>query len=82
MATRGEFLLRHDWRLLTNGSFGACPRPVFAAYQRWQAAFEEHPGGFMARLDELMTGARSALASYLHTDQSRLAFVHQRHYGG
>ena len=75
VATRGEFLLRHDWRLLNNGSFGACPRPVFAAYQRWQAAFEEHPGGFMARLDELMTGARSALASYLHTDQSRLAFV-------
>ena len=34
VATRGEFLLRHDWRLLNNGSFGACPRPVFAAYQR------------------------------------------------
>ena len=30
-------------------SFGACPRPVFAAYQRWQAAFEEHPGGFTER---------------------------------
>ncbi|MBX3050346.1 MAG: aminotransferase class V-fold PLP-dependent enzyme [Caldilineaceae bacterium] len=68
-------MLRKDWRLLNNGSFGACPLPVFEAYQQWQREFEEHPGGFMSRQRELLTEARTALADYLHTDQSRLAFV-------
>ena len=72
---REDFILRHDWRLLNNGSFGACPKPVFAEYQRWQVAFEDHPGGYMARIDEQMTEARTHLAAYLHTDQSNLAFV-------
>ncbi|MEM7030823.1 MAG: aminotransferase class V-fold PLP-dependent enzyme [Chloroflexota bacterium] len=72
---RGDFLLRHDWRLLNNGSFGACPRPVFESYQRWQAEFEDHPGGYMSRIDGLMTEARTKLADYLHTDQAKLAFV-------
>ncbi len=72
---REDFLIRRDWRLLNNGSFGVCPRPVFEAYQRWQTEFEDHPGGFMARQRELMTVARTKLADYLHTDQSCLAFV-------
>ncbi len=72
---REDFLLRRDWRLLNNGSFGACPRPVFDVYQSWQVEFENHPGGYMQRAAELMTTARTRLASYLHTDQSRLAFV-------
>lgn len=72
---REDFLLRRDWRLLNNGSFGACPRPVFESYQRWQAEFEDHPGGFMSRIAERMTEARTRLADYLHTDQSRLGFV-------
>lgn len=72
---RDEFLLREDWRLLNNGSFGACPKPVFAAYQAWQAELENHPGGYMTRIRDKMTAARTQLADYLHTDQSRLAFV-------
>jgi isopenicillin-N epimerase len=74
-AIRDQFLLRRDWRLLNNGSFGACPKPVFAAYQHWQAEFEDHPGAFVGRWSELMTEARTRLADYLHTKQSRLAFV-------
>jgi isopenicillin-N epimerase len=72
---REQFLLRRDWRLLNNGSFGACPRPVFEVYQRWQAEFEEHPGSFVRRWGDSMTEARTKLAEYLHTDQRRLAFV-------
>jgi len=72
---RDDFLLRRDWRLLNNGSFGASPVPVFEAYQRWQREFEDHPGGFMSRQRELLTEARTKLADYLHTDQRRLAFV-------
>jgi isopenicillin-N epimerase len=72
---RDDFYLRRDWRLLNNGSFGACPKPVFDVYQQWQVEFEEHPGGYMSRQREALTTARTALADYLHTDQSRLAFV-------
>ena len=72
---RDDFFLRRDWRLLNNGSFGACPRPVFEVYQRWQAEFEYHPGEFVGRWASLMEEARTKLAAYFHTDQSRLAFV-------
>lgn len=72
---RDDFMLRQDWRLLNNGSFGACPKPVFEVYQKWQAEFEDHPGAFMGRWAENMLEARTKLADYLHTDQSRLAFV-------
>ncbi|MEZ4728287.1 MAG: aminotransferase class V-fold PLP-dependent enzyme [Caldilineaceae bacterium] len=74
-SVRDEFLLRRDWRLLNNGSFGACPQPVMAVYQQWQNELEQHPGGYMSRIRENMTAARTKLAEYLHTDQSRLAFV-------
>ena len=72
---RDDFMLRRDLRLLNNGSFGACPKPVFAEYQRWQAELEVHPGGFVGRWETLLKEARTKLADYLHTDQARLGFV-------
>jgi isopenicillin-N epimerase len=74
-SVRDDFLLRRDWRLLNNGSFGACPEPVMAVYQQWQRELENHPGSYMGRIRENMTAARTRLAEYLHTDQSRLGFV-------
>ncbi|MCB0141813.1 MAG: aminotransferase class V-fold PLP-dependent enzyme, partial [Caldilineaceae bacterium] len=47
----------------------------FEMYQKWQAEFEAHPGGYMSQVRERMTEARTRLAEYLHTDQSRLGFV-------
>ena len=72
---RNEFLLRDDWVLLNNGSFGACPRPVFESYQRWQLEFEKHPGQFVGRWADLMLHARTQLATFLHCDHSCLGFV-------
>jgi isopenicillin-N epimerase len=72
---RDDFMLRRDMRLLNNGSFGACPKPVFAEYQRWQVEFEEHPGKFVNQWSSLLEVARVRLADYLHTTQDRLAFV-------
>ena len=62
---RDDYLLRRDWRLLNNGSFGACPQPVFDDYQKWQRELEYHPGGFIHRWATLLTEARTVLADYL-----------------
>ena len=72
---RGDFLIRDDWAMLNNGSFGACPEPVFAEYQRWQRVMETHPADIMMRETEHLQAAREPLAAYLGTGADRLAFV-------
>jgi len=42
------FLLDPDVVYLNHGSFGACPRPVFEAYQRYQRELERQPVEFLA----------------------------------
>lgn len=62
------FLLRPDVCFLNHGSFGACPRPVFEDYQRWQLQLESQPVAFLdpARgLSGWMRDARVALAAEL-----------------
>ena len=44
-----EFLLDPDVIFLNHGSLGACPRPVFETYQRWQAELERQPVEFLGR---------------------------------
>ena len=41
------FLLDPDVIFLNHGSFGACPRPVFEDYQRWQLTLERQPVEFL-----------------------------------
>jgi isopenicillin-N epimerase len=72
---KDDFFLTRDWLLLNNGSFGACPKPVFEEYQRWQRVLEDHPGNYFHRLHEYMDNARAPLAEYLHTSSDQLAFV-------
>jgi isopenicillin-N epimerase len=61
-----HFLLDPDVIFLNHGSFGACPRPVFAEYQRWQLELERQPVEFLARrITALMAEARARLADYL-----------------
>ena len=43
----GLFLLDPEVTFLNHGSFGACPRPVFEAYQRWQLQLERQPVAFL-----------------------------------
>jgi isopenicillin-N epimerase len=75
---KDSFLLDPGVVYLNHGSFGACPRPVFDAYQRWQQELERQPveflaleRGFPALLDE----ARRALAGYLGAAPENLAFM-------
>lgn len=75
---KDSFLLDPSVVYLNHGSFGACPRPVFEAYQHWQRELERQPveflaleRGFPARLDE----ARRTLAAYVGAAPENLAFV-------
>jgi len=75
-ALRDLCLLDPDVTFLNHGSFGACPRPVFEAYQRWQLALEREPVDFLSRrADGLLAEARAALGAYLHADPESLTFV-------
>jgi isopenicillin-N epimerase len=63
---RELFLLDPEVVYLNHGSFGACPRPVFEAYQDWQRQLERQPVEFLGRgFTSLMGEARGKLASYL-----------------
>jgi isopenicillin-N epimerase len=60
---KDSFLLDPAVVYLNHGSFGACPRPVFEAYQQWQRELERQPVAFLAlerglpaRLDEARPG--------------------------
>jgi len=63
---RELFLLRPGLAYLNHAGFGACPRPVFAAYQAWQEELEREPTRFLSRRYEpLLAEARQSLAAYL-----------------
>jgi isopenicillin-N epimerase len=76
MNMRDLFLLDPDVVFLNHGSFGACPRPVFDEYQRWQRELERQPVEFLGRrFNDLMREARSALGGYLGADADDLVYV-------
>ena len=76
MPLRDLFLLRPDVVFLNHGSFGACPRPVFEAYQAWQLELERQPVEFLGRrFNDLMREARAALAGYLGAQAGDLVYV-------
>lgn len=77
LAALGEqFLLRRDITFLNHGSYGACPRPVFAAYQSWQRELERQPVEFIGRrLRGLLAEARAALGDFLGTAADNVIFA-------
>ena len=73
-----QFLLDPDVVFLNHGSFGACPRPVFEDYQRWQLQLERQPVAFLDSKRGLKTNlaaSREALAKELGTAPDNLAQV-------
>lgn len=73
---RDLFLLDPEIVFLNHGSFGACPRPVFETYQRWQRELERQPVEFLGRrADALLDAARETLAAYVGAGPDDLVFV-------
>ena len=73
---RDAFLLDPHITFLNHGSFGACPREVFAHYQQWQRELELNPVEFLGRRSALLLAqARDRLGAYLGARGDELAFV-------
>lgn len=73
---REQFLLNPDVVYLNHGSFGACPKPVFEAYQSWQRQLEWEPVRFVRdRQGPLLDAARYRLASFLNADPEDVSFI-------
>ena len=69
------FLLDRDVVYLNHGSFGACPRPVFEAYQAWQLELERQPMAYMRSLGGELGAARQALGAYVGAAADNLVYV-------
>jgi isopenicillin-N epimerase len=73
---RDLFLLDPDLVFLNHGSFGACPREVWEAQQRWQLEMERNPVAFLGRRSaELLAQARAGLGRSLGARGEDLVFV-------
>ncbi len=76
MLSRDLFLIDPDVVFLNNGSFGACPRPVFEEYQRWQLELERQPVEFLGRrIMGLLKDAREKVAPSLNLTADDFVFV-------
>ncbi|HRD37204.1 MAG TPA: aminotransferase class V-fold PLP-dependent enzyme [Bacteroidia bacterium] len=73
---RDLFLLRKDITFLNFGSFGACPKPIFEDYQKWQYELEQEPVQFITVNGlRYLEKSREALASFLNCGAKDLVYV-------
>ena len=71
-----QFLLRDDITYLNFGSYGACIKPAFEAYQKFQFELEKEPVEFMhINGPEYLKKSRQALAAYIHCNEEDIVFV-------
>lgn len=63
---KSHFLLDPTITFLNHGSFGACPKPIFQEYQRFQLEFENAPVHFFLKKQrEHLQIAKECLAEYI-----------------
>lgn len=73
---KSQFLLKKNITYLNFGSFGACPKPVFEDYQKWQLELEQEPVQFIAINGiNYLKKSREALAAYVHCGADDLVYV-------
>ena len=75
-SSRHRFLLESGTAFLNHGSFGAAPRTVLAAAQRWRVRMEANPDRFLRYvLPGALRAAAGRLARFLHAKEQDLVFV-------
>jgi isopenicillin-N epimerase len=73
---RADFLLTEGADHLNHGSYGATPRSVLEAGQRWRVEMEADPSTFFRRdLPDLLRGAADRVAAFLGGKGEDWAFV-------
>ncbi len=76
------FLLDPQIIFLNHGSFGACPQPVFAAYQAWQRKLELQPVQFFGRdYADYDRQARQVLGGELSVEPDNIVYIPNATYG-
>ncbi|PWA06406.1 aminotransferase class V-fold PLP-dependent enzyme [Flavobacterium psychrotolerans] len=63
---KSQFLLNPQITFLNHGSFGACPKPIFEEYQRFQLELENEPVQFIQKKSTVyLKEAKEFLAKYI-----------------
>ncbi|HTA27310.1 MAG TPA: aminotransferase class V-fold PLP-dependent enzyme [Bacteroidia bacterium] len=73
---QSQFLLNPDITYLNFGSFGACPKPIFEEYQKYQLELEREPVQFITVNGlEYLDKSRKALAQYINCNADDLVYT-------
>jgi isopenicillin-N epimerase len=73
---KSQFQLNPNITFLNFGSFGACPKIIFADYQKWQRQLEYSPVQFLTVTGlQHLQASREALGSYINCDANDVVYV-------
>ncbi|HLA55838.1 MAG TPA: aminotransferase class V-fold PLP-dependent enzyme [Flavobacterium sp.] len=73
---KSQFLLNPEIIYLNHGSFGACPKPIFEDYQKWQLELENEPAQFITKNAlAYLKESKKALAKYINCDAADFFFT-------
>jgi isopenicillin-N epimerase len=73
---KSQFLLDPSITFLNHGSFGACPKPIFSAFQRFQLELEFEPVDFIQKkLPQYLKQAKAPLAKFIGCNTEDFFFV-------
>ncbi|MCZ8198444.1 MAG: aminotransferase class V-fold PLP-dependent enzyme [Flavobacterium sp.] len=73
---KSHFHLNPEITFLNHGSFGACPKPIFEEYQRFQLELENEPVYFIQKKSAgYLKTARESLAKFIGCDAQDLFFT-------
>jgi len=73
---KSQFLLTDKITYLNHGSFGACPKPIYNEFQRFQLELETEPTRFIQKsLTGYLKTARESLSTFVGCDASDLFFT-------
>ena len=73
---KSQFLLNPNITFLNFGSFGACPKPIFEDWKKWQLEMESEPVQFITNTGfHYLKKSREALANYVHCHPDDIVFT-------